>query len=211
VVAISAFGLLRTIVDAWYAGVEGSSSTRLIVRSAISLTLPLPLNYAQRLPRWRACAGQLVELVRRHLHHRAQLLPAVRGRRPQLPAAVPRVQAPRRRAPGLPARPPGRAGGPQAGRQVRLEGGRQIPLRGTIYPGTWTFTLRGIWDGADAKTSTRASMLMHWAYLNESIRAALPRPGRPGGRVRGRHRDPANAARSRQRIDKLFATRWPRP
>ncbi|MEI2716101.1 MAG: hypothetical protein V9E98_03740 [Candidatus Nanopelagicales bacterium] len=29
--------------------------------------------------------------------------------------------------------------------------GDQIPLRGTIYPGTWTFTLRGIYDGADAK------------------------------------------------------------
>ena len=49
VVAISAFGLLRTIVDAWYAGVESSSSTRLISRSNISLTFALPLNYAQRL------------------------------------------------------------------------------------------------------------------------------------------------------------------
>jgi putative ABC transport system permease protein len=28
VVAICAFGLLRTIVDAWYAGVEGSSPAR---------------------------------------------------------------------------------------------------------------------------------------------------------------------------------------
>ena len=49
VVAISAFGLLRTIVDAWYAGVEASSSTRLVTRSATSLTVPLPLSYAQRL------------------------------------------------------------------------------------------------------------------------------------------------------------------
>ena len=49
VVAICAFGLLRTIVDAWYAGVEGSSSTRLVVRSNISLTFPSPLNYAERL------------------------------------------------------------------------------------------------------------------------------------------------------------------
>ena len=42
VVAVSAFGLLRTIVDAWYAGVEGTSSTRLITRSAISVGQPLP-------------------------------------------------------------------------------------------------------------------------------------------------------------------------
>ena len=49
VVAVCAFGLLRTIVDAWFAGAEASSSTRLITRSATSLTVPLPLAYAQRL------------------------------------------------------------------------------------------------------------------------------------------------------------------
>ncbi|MBP9911212.1 MAG: ABC transporter permease, partial [Rubrivivax sp.] len=49
VVAVCAYGLLRTIVDAWYAGAENSSSTRLITRSATSLTVPLPLAYAERL------------------------------------------------------------------------------------------------------------------------------------------------------------------
>jgi putative ABC transport system permease protein len=49
VVAVCAFGLLRTLVDAWYAGVVASSGTRLITRSAVSLTFPLPLSYAQRL------------------------------------------------------------------------------------------------------------------------------------------------------------------
>ncbi|MCP5809805.1 hypothetical protein NL321_27055, partial [Klebsiella pneumoniae] len=49
VVAICAFGLLRTVVDAWYAGVDASSSARLVTRSAISLTFPLPLNYAERI------------------------------------------------------------------------------------------------------------------------------------------------------------------
>ena len=49
IVAICAFGLLRTIVDAWYNGVEGTSSTRLVTRSAISLTFPLPLSYAERM------------------------------------------------------------------------------------------------------------------------------------------------------------------
>ncbi|MBL3036202.1 ABC transporter permease, partial [Klebsiella pneumoniae] len=49
IVAISAFGLLRTIVDAWYAGVDATSSTRLITRSAISVGYPLPLYYAERI------------------------------------------------------------------------------------------------------------------------------------------------------------------
>ena len=49
VVAIVAFGLLRTIVDAWYAGAEASASTRLITRNAISLVFPMPLSYEQKL------------------------------------------------------------------------------------------------------------------------------------------------------------------
>src|SRR3989338_7053768 len=49
IVSISAFGLLRTIVDAWYAGADGPSNTRLITRSAISLVYPLPLYYAERI------------------------------------------------------------------------------------------------------------------------------------------------------------------
>ena len=49
VVAIVAFGLLRTIVDAWYAGAEATSSARLVTRNSISLVFPLPFNYAQKI------------------------------------------------------------------------------------------------------------------------------------------------------------------
>jgi len=49
VVAIVAFGLLRTIVDAWYAGANASSSARLVTRSAVSLVFSLPLTYAQKI------------------------------------------------------------------------------------------------------------------------------------------------------------------
>jgi putative ABC transport system permease protein len=44
IVAITAFGLLRTIVDAWYAGANASSSARLVTRSSVSLVFSLPLN-----------------------------------------------------------------------------------------------------------------------------------------------------------------------
>ena len=49
VVAITAFGLLRTIVDAWYAGANASSSARLITRSSVSLVFSLPLTYAEKI------------------------------------------------------------------------------------------------------------------------------------------------------------------
>src|SRR5512133_1542973 len=49
IVSIAAFRLLRTIVDAWYAGANASSSARLVTRSSVSLVFPLPLTYAQKI------------------------------------------------------------------------------------------------------------------------------------------------------------------
>src|SRR5512139_2249372 len=48
-VAVLAFGLLRTVVDAWYSGVDASSANRLVTRNAISLIFPLPLSYKDKI------------------------------------------------------------------------------------------------------------------------------------------------------------------
>ena len=49
VVAILSFGLLQTVVDAWYAGAEGAAPNRLITRNAVSLVVPLPLHYRDKI------------------------------------------------------------------------------------------------------------------------------------------------------------------
>src|SRR5438552_15891587 len=48
-VAVMAFGLLRTVVTAWHAGVEASAANRLITRHAVSFVFPLPLAYRDRI------------------------------------------------------------------------------------------------------------------------------------------------------------------
>src|SRR4030042_656021 len=48
-IAILAFGLLRTFVGSWYAGVKASSANRLITRNAISLIFTLPLSYKDKI------------------------------------------------------------------------------------------------------------------------------------------------------------------
>ena len=57
VIAIAAFGLLRTIVDAWYAGANASSSARLVTRNSVSLVFPMPLSYAQKIRQVDGVAG----------------------------------------------------------------------------------------------------------------------------------------------------------
>jgi putative ABC transport system permease protein len=62
-IAILAFGLLRTLISAWYSGVEASSASRLVTRNSISLVFPLPLSYKEKI---RQIEG--VKLVWRYLY-----------------------------------------------------------------------------------------------------------------------------------------------
>jgi putative ABC transport system permease protein len=49
VIAVLAFGLLQTVVRAWYAGSDAASATRLIARNAISLTFSMPVYYREKI------------------------------------------------------------------------------------------------------------------------------------------------------------------
>ncbi|MCV2364230.1 FtsX-like permease family protein [Paucibacter sp. DJ1R-11] len=170
VVALSAFGLLRTIVDAWYAGVEASSSTRLVSRSAISLTFPLPLAYAQRLKAvegvnrvsWANWFGGIY-ITERNFFPQFAVEPA------SYLALYPEYRLSDEQRLAFIRDRQGAVVGRKLADKFGWKIGDQIPLRGTIYPGTWSFTLRGIWDGAEAKTD-ESQMLFHWGLINESLR-----------------------------------------
>src|SRR5690349_11908281 len=49
VIAILSFGMLQTLVSAWYEGANLASSTRLVTRNAVSLVFSLPLAYRDRI------------------------------------------------------------------------------------------------------------------------------------------------------------------
>lgn len=204
VVAICAFGLLRTILGAWYAGVEASSSTRLITRSAISLTFPLPLNYAQRLKgvegvtsvSWANWFGGIYITERNFFPQFAVEPASYLALYPEYVLSDEHIQAFLRDRKGAVV---GRRLADQFGWKV----GDQIPLRGTIFPGTWSFTLRGIWDGIDDKTD-ESQLLFHWGYLNESLRARLGRRADFVGVYVVGIGEPNNAALISQRVDALF-------
>jgi putative ABC transport system permease protein len=205
VVAICAFGLLRTVVDAWYAGVEGSSSTRLVTRNAISLTFPLPLNYAERLRRvegvesvsWASWFGGIYVEPKNFFPQFAVEPASYLALYPEYRLRDGEEQAFLRDRKGAIT---GRKLADKFGWKV----GDTIALKGTIYPGTWTFTLRGIWRGAD-ETVDESQLLFHWDYLNESMRQ---RAGGRGADAVGVYilgiDEPENAALIAQRVDAQF-------
>jgi putative ABC transport system permease protein len=80
--------------------------------------------------------------------------------------------------------------------------GDVIPLRGTIYPGSWSFTLRGIYDaeqGVDQST-----FFFHWDYLNEAIKRIYPRRADQTGVFIVQLREPGEAAEVSAAIDATF-------
>ena len=205
VVAICAFGLLRTIVDAWYAGVEGTSSTRLITRNSISLTFPLPLSYAERLRSvegvtglsWSNWFGGVYITERNFFPQFAVDAPSYLVLYPEYVLNDDEKKAFLLDRQGVIV---GRKLADTYGWKV----GDQIALRGTIYPGTWVFNLRGFWDGVDAKTD-ESQMLLHWQYLSETARKRL---GRSMADYVGvyvlRIDQPDNAPVVAERIDTMF-------
>ena len=204
IVAICAFGLLRTIIDAWYAGVEGTSSTRLITRNAISLTFPLPLNYAERLRTvdgvtgisWSNWFGG-VYITERNFFPQFAVEPA------SYLALYPEYLLKDEEKKAFILDRQGAMVGRKLANQYGWKIGDQIPIRGTIYPGTWTFTLRAIWDGVDAKTD-ESQFLFHWQFLAESVRKRLARSADYVGVYVVRINEPNNASAISERIDAQF-------
>jgi putative ABC transport system permease protein len=204
VVAITAFGLLRTIVDAWYAGANASSSARLVTRNSVSLVFSMPLTYAQKIRQVPGVAsvalanwfGGVYISERNFFPQFAISAPSYLEMYPEY------MLSPEEKKAFLTDRT-GAIAGRKLADQYGWKIGDQIPLRGTIFPGTWTFTLRGIYDGAD-KGTDQSTFFFHWDYLNETVKKQFPRRGDQTGVFVVQLKDPQQAAEVSEAIDATF-------
>ncbi|WP_019451536.1 ABC transporter permease [Cupriavidus sp. BIS7] len=203
VIAVLAYGLLQTVVDAWYAGASAASNARLVTRNAISLTFTLPLSYESRIKgvdgvtlvarsNWFggvyrdpknffaqfAVSDNYLDLYPEFIVPPAQRADYERDRR-----------------------------GALVGRQLAdlygFKVGDVIPIKGTIYPGTWDFVVRGIMEGRDESTITR-QMIFHWDYLNETVRKKTARQADQVGVYVLGIDNPDNAAAISRAVDNVF-------
>ena len=205
IVATLAFGLLSTVVSAWYAGAEGSSNARLITRNAISLVFPLPISHADRIRQvdgvaslsWANWFGGIYKEPKNFFPQFAIQAESYLALYPEyvLPEAERTAFLKDRR-------------GAVIGRKIAethgLRVGDMITLKGTIYPGDWEFQVMGIYDGRKPATDT-AQMLFHWEYLNEEARRrGLPRIANATGVFIVQIADADRAAETSLQIDALF-------
>ena len=173
-VAIMAFGLLRTVISAWYAGVEASSASRLVTRNAVSLVFSLPLSYKDKIrqvpgvttvsygnwfggvyiseknffPNFVVDARSYLDLYPEYLLAQEQKKTFLLDRK-------------------------GCIAGRKLAKKFGWKIGDNIVLKGTIFPGQWELSLRGIYRGTQ-KNTDETQLFFHWEYLNESLKKTTP-------------------------------------
>ena len=203
-IAILAFGLLRTVISAWYAGVEASSASRLVTRNSISLIFPLPLSYKDKI---RQIDG--VKLVSfgnwfggiyiDEKNFFANYAVEPKG----YLTLYPEIIIPEDQKKAFLQDRKGAVAGRILIEKYRWKIGDIITLKGTIFPGEWDFVLRGIYRGRD-KTVDESAFIFQWDYLNETMKKTTPlRADQVGWYMIG-ITNPNLAADVAVRIDKTF-------
>ncbi len=203
-IAILAFGLLRTVISAWYAGVEASSASRLVTRNAISLVFPLPLSYKEKIRQvdgvksvsYGTWFGGLYIDEKHFFANYAVEAQNYLAIYPEI------IIPPDQRAAFDRDRKAAVAGRKLADRHG-WKIGDTVTLRGTIFPGTWDFVIRGIYQGRDRNVDETA-FFFHWEYLNEAMKKTAPGRADHVGWYMVEVDSPNIAAEVSLRIDAMF-------
>jgi putative ABC transport system permease protein len=203
-IAILAFGLLRTLISAWYSGVEASSATRLVTRNSISLIFPLPISYENKIRQVEGIKSVSygnwfggIYIDEKHFFANYAVEPKTYLEiypeiiiPPDQKAAVFRD---RRSA----------VAGVKLAERYRWKIGDIVTLRGTIFPGNWDFVLRGIYKGRDRNVDETA-FFFHWDYLNETLKKTAPSRADQVGWFMVEVTNPNMAAEIAVKIDQIF-------
>ncbi len=203
-VAVIAFGLLRTVVTAWYVGVEASSVDRLVTRQAVSFIFPLPYAYRDKI---NSIPG--VEEVTY-----ANWFQGVYKDKNQFFARLavdantifdiyPEYMLTSKEISDFKKEKNSCVIGEKIARQYNLKLGDVMSIDGDIYPGRWDFVIRGIYK-PKFNTTDATQMMFHWDYVDDRMREEMP--GREGdvGWYVVKINDPSKSAEISEQIDALF-------
>ncbi len=203
VVAVVAFGLLQTVVGAWYAKAEAAKANRLITRNAISLVFSMPLAYRQKI---RAIEGvkqvSLANWVGSIYKEPKNFFAQFAVDDAYFDAYPEYVMSEQQKHDYLHDRK-GCIVGRRLAETYGFKVGDSLAMRGAIYPGDWNFVIRAIYDGAEKNTDT-AQMFFHWDYLNETVKIRYLRRLDQVGVYIVVAADSDNSARIALDVDKLF-------
>ena len=201
-VALFLFGLLATVRGAFNQGLEVAGANRLVVVNKVSIIQPLPISYKDKLER---IAG--VTLVT-HANWFGGVYQDERNFFPQFAIEdqtyrqmFPEFIVPEDQWNAFIADREGAIAGQNVAERFHWKVGDRVPIKGTIFPGTWEFNIRGIYKGSRPQDDT-TQFWFRYKYLEERENAYWK--GLIGWYT-VRIDNPDNATRVAGAIDETFA------
>ncbi len=206
--AVMAFGLIRTFINAWFASAQAAAPDRMITRHAVSLTFTLPIAYKEQLERIEGVekvtfgnwfGGVYID--------KKNFFPQYAVEHTTYFDIYPEFQVPADQFAAFRAERNAAIVGQKLADRYGWQIGDQITLTGTIYPGDWPFNIRGIYTGRDQGTD-EASFFFRFDYIDERMKEeAPPRAGQVGWYAL-QVDDPSNMASIAKRVDSRFDNSW---
>lgn len=173
-IAVIAFGVLRTVVTVWDSSVDAAAANRLITRQAVSFIFPLPYSYKEKISavdgvknvsfanwfggiykdksnffaRLAVDAETFFDVMQEFTISDEELANFKKERN----ACVI---------------------GQDIATQYNIKVGDQMVLDGDIFPGRWEFVVRGIYKPKNKNTDD-TQMVFHWTYVDERMRTESP-------------------------------------
>lgn len=204
IIAVIAFGLLRTVVTVWDSSVDAASANRLITRQAVSFIFPLPYAYKEKIKsidgvknlsfanwfggvykdksnfftRLAVDAESIFDVMQEFVISDKELADFKKEKNSCIIGA-------------------------DIAKQYNIKVGDQMVLDGDIFPGRWEFVVRGIYKPRNKNTDD-TQMLFHWTYVDERMKVESPtRAGKVGWYI-VLIDDPSRSAEISEKIDALF-------
>ena len=200
-VALFLYGLLVTIHNAFYQGVDAAGADRLIVRNKISLIMLLPYAHKDKIKQMPGvqaiCSGTWFGGVYqdpKNFFAQYAIEPD------QFLEIYPEYIVPKEQWEAFLKDRQGCIVGRTLVERFKWKLGDRIPIKGTIFPGVWEFNIRGIYDGAREKDDT-TQFWFQYKYIEEMSRWVKGNVGWYMVKVK----NPDDSLKLSEAIDKRFA------
>jgi len=199
-VALFLFGILLVVRGAFGQGVEVAGVDRLWTLNKVSIIQPLPLSYRDRILR----IPGVKELTYANwfggvYQDEKNFIPQFAIDTETYRQMYPEFKLPDDQWNAFVADREGAIAGEQTAKKFGWKGGDRIPIRGTIFQGTWEFNLRAIYHGSRPADDT-TQFWFQWKYLEERRQYGKGQVGWYVVRVS----NPDDSVRVSKAIDEMF-------
>jgi putative ABC transport system permease protein len=204
-IAILFFLLLRTVVWSWTSAAEFSKKDRIASRHKVSFIMQLPKRYAEEIATIPGVSAVTYAswFGAKDMKNEQDFFATIATDPQSLLAVYSEIKTTEAEKQAWFEDRQGALVGDALAKKKGWKVGDKVTLAGTIYPGDWTFNIRGIYTTSTTNVD-RSTLWFHWNYVNESL---LPRQKDMVGWIVANIKDASTSGRISKEVDAKFENR----